>query len=520
MALRPGQRVLFNGRMGTVKANRPAGMVDVQFDDRKTGERRSARDLRPVRSNPSRKLTQSQLEEAAAGDDSDWNTVAKKLLSSRVEAIKAAQETLKASTQKQRKLVSDAKKAEKRDPKAFRRVDRRMADWGEAVQSPEQRYAEKIREEKRKASELRSKIADMKKAAAQLSTGKYPNQRFSKAKAQKLRNEILSAPGTVPKGEPPQRRKQRRAQQIAAARAARRQAPKPIRVLPLPEQIKQQEAAFKIVPDRPRSSPDRLSECGNPIDGKAYVLAIKSESRTYPVWLKYSDLAPLVESNIGLDALAIMPLYRQGRRKLDQARSLEARRIKPEEATTSLSPWNAQLRGALPEGVKAVSLTQQRPANVRQRKRWISRADGTMGRQQAGVSQELHPRSRLPAPGLSTGSKLEENDPVLLQLPDGTVRGFVVQKSMDPFRQRLQQDFSPFPPYTTKGDNPFYSWVPEEAGELQQVLASTDPALGDAPCLTKSDKTQIGVANDAIRSVRGTFRNALSWHRFLGKATG
>ena len=87
MALRPGQRVLFNGRMGTVKANRPAGMVDVQFDDRKTGERRSARDLRPVRSNPSRTLTQSQLEEAAAGDDSDWNTVAKKLLSSRVEAI-------------------------------------------------------------------------------------------------------------------------------------------------------------------------------------------------------------------------------------------------------------------------------------------------------------------------------------------------------------------------------------------------------------------------------------------------
>jgi len=540
MALRPGQRVLFNGRMGTIKANRPAGMVDVQFDDRKTGERRSARDLRPVRSNPrvrrnpdsmsggeaayyarmrGESLTpeEATTRESAELPQKEWLVYAKGLYTDRIKRIKGREQALKRNAQAQKKIhkVKEEFIADY-GLRKFEKVDKTMADVDFTPRSPQAIYQGKIHDAERSAVEIKGTITALKKALGELSTGKYPKTSFSKAKAIALQKALLSVPVTVPKGEPPQRRKQRRAKQIAAARAARRQAPKPIRVLPLPEQVDQQEAAFKIVPDRPRSAPDRLSECGNPIDGKAYVLAIKSEKRTYPVWVKYSDLKLLLDENIDPHVLATMATYRQGRKKLSGDLSLEARRINPEEATTKISPWNQQWAGTLPDGVKAVALTQQRPANVRQRKRWITRSDGSMGRQQAGVSQNLHPRSRLPAPGISTGSKLEENDAVLLQLPDGTVRGFVVQRSMDPFRQRLQQDFSPFPPYTTKGDNPFYSWVPEEAGELQRVLDSTDPELGDAPCLTKSDKTQIKVANDAIRRVTGTFRNALSWHKLLG----
>lgn len=552
MALRPGQRVLFNGRMGTVKANRPAGMVDVQFDDRKTGERRSARDLRPVRSNPrirrNPKWSKEEME-AAEGSQQEWLEYAEELLEKRVNWLKGAMLTWG------RKEVDAQALQEKidryRDDPQYTHRERRLADPGETVLSPFERDQGKVDDLKRDASRLMEDIKGTVKGIESLATGTDPaflttladfppgKKRkkgkafialvkgqikggfpydFSRQKAIALQKAILSVPVTVPKGEPPQRRKEERAEQKAGVRRVKRQEAGPSRFpsLSLPDQIENQDAAFRIVPDRPRSSPDRLSECGNPIDGKAYVLAIKSEKQTFPVWLKYSDLKLLMAEKIDPHVLATMATYRQGRKNLSDDLSLEARRINPEEATTKISPWNHQLAGHWPEGVEAVALTQQRPANVRQRKRWITRSDGSMGRQQAGVSQILHPRSRLPAPGLSTESNLEENDAVLLQLPDGTVRGFVIQRSMDPFRQRLQQDFSPFPPYTAKGENPFYSWVPEEAGELQRVLDSADPELGDAPCLTKSDKTQIQVANGAIRRVKGTFRSALSWHNFLG----
>jgi len=557
MALRPGQRVLFNGRMGTVKANRPAGMVDVQFDDRKTGERRSARDLRPVRSNPrirrNPKWSKEEME-AAEGSQQEWLEYAEELLEKRVNWLKGAMLTWG------RKEVDAQALREKidryRDDPQYTHRERRLADPGETVLSPFERDQGRVDDLKRDASRLMEDIKGTVKGIESLATGTDPaflttladfppgKKRkkgkafialvkgqikggfpydFSRQKAIALQKAILSVPVTVPKGEPPQRRKEKRAEQKAGVKRVKRQEAGPSRFpsLSLPDQIKQQDAAFRIVPDRPRSSPDRLSECGNPIDGKAYVLAIKSEKRTFPVWLKYSDLELLGSlgrvSGDWFHALANMTPYRQGRKELPDGLILEARSIKPGEASFVPSAQNEHYGRALPDGVRLVRLSTQWPANIRQRKKWITRSDKTMGRQQAGVSGELHPRSRLPAPGRSRPDKLEPSDAILLELPDGTVRGFVVQKGeLDPFRQRLQQDFSPFPPYTAKGDNPFYSWVPEEAGELQRVLDSADPELGDAPCLTKSDKTQIQVANGAIRRVKGAFQNALSWHKFLG----
>ena len=527
MRLRRGQRVAFRGRTGTVKSTRPGGMVDVQFDDRRTGERRPAQDLRPVRSNPD-SLSQ---EEAAELPEKEWLVYAKNLYEDRLQKIKGREQALKRNAQAQKK-IHKAKEDFIADKglRKFETVDMTLKDVDYTPRSPEAIYQTKIHDAERSAVEIKGTITALKKALGELSTGKYPNQRFSSAKAKMLQKVLRAKPGRVSAGALPKKRPVRKArtEREATARTGRKRGDVKthkeqslyVQGKSLGQQVKQQDALFRIVPDQPRSSPSSLSECGNPIDGKAYVMVISAVQKTMSRWVTFADLHS-GSGDIVFSELANKKLWREGRSKRANGTFLEAVEIPPEAASVTGSVQSHTYINELPAGTELVNISALWVQTIRQKKGqgFAGKGHGKkLVKRQAGGKTTLHVERNLPPQaylGRDTEYSKQINNPIILRLENGNVRAFRAVLPVKVYTDRIKRDFSPFPLNTAKGKNPFFSWVPEEVGEFQKILNLSDPDAGQVPCLDPQEKTQVKVAKQAISRAKGDFSKIRSWRKFL-----
>lgn len=269
-------RVVFEGRKGTIVGRMPAGMFDVRFDDSPHRvERRHTSRLKPISGKPARAMSNPQPRRPARR--ARWNPEDMSPAQEAYEALKAQFEA------SERTLAEMREKIRRVSPAAGRVVEADMQPLLTA--HTELKRAYRLAKQTYEVEDLARRTAAADASAP-------------------LPHIPRMASGTV--GSPEAYRlfieQQKKAEEDAKAGRVRAQAKKVKEAKPpgtirkgapqhdLRTTLYDRGASWMTEADPPRLARDGRSYCGNPIDGVAYYLLVAEEKRWTPSWVKHADV--------------------------------------------------------------------------------------------------------------------------------------------------------------------------------------------------------------------------------------
>lgn len=327
----------------------------------------------------------------------------------------------------------------------------------------------------------------------------------------------------------------------------------------LPEFIEREKVAVKIIPDPLRETRDKSYLCGNALDGYAYTLASTAERRVVRHWLTWGDLG-LTDRGTTAPSYTVMVAEKRGgpqeARVLDfeellrligaRDESLPLGRAYSElvvrragegkkgagetKAQLKRTPISRQDTDGRPYNEFEINFVDELPESYERLPDSVKDTFQTnydlvdvkpaLQRVRAGSqSGSLYPRRPMPPESPSPGA-LHPDAPVLLALRMGSgsppdVFGFTVDREIETAAALLDK-YKPYPGYSYKDRNPYFSWQPEAAGQFSAMQGKK----GERPCNNPEVIAQLNALRKATYTMQALVKAARRLNEVLSAHDG
>ena len=315
-----------------------------------------------------------------------------------------------------------------------------------------------------------------------------------------------------------------------------------------------EQAAYRIIRDPLRVTRDNKHLCGNALDGYAYTVATTTQKRTVRHWLTWRDLG-ITETR------ATTPLF---------TALLAARRgEKPVSTELTLKDLSAllEMEGALGVAYGSVGVVLTQGTDKDRNKLTLTRTPVSRFLAESGAYNEfevnvvhdvppavigdmlkgsgasqpqfavvdiqpalqrvragsqtgsLYPRRPMP-PESPTPGQFNPDAPVLLTPSSGfygapDVFGFSVVREVETATALLDK-FKPYPGYSFKDRNPYFSWQPEAPGQFSAMMNKT----GARPCANPEMVAQLNALRKTYYTINALVKAATRLNAALTKDDG
>lgn len=320
--------------------------------------------------------------------------------------------------------------------------------------------------------------------------------------------------------------------------------------------IEREKVAVKIIPDPLRATRDKSYLCGNALDGYAYTLASTAERRRVRHWLTWRDLG-FTEQGVGAAAYEVQLAPRRGERQ--ESKPLDfaelSRLFTSDEDKGALGRPYSELRvhrvgerksGAGESGnhIKRtpvshrdetgrtynefeVNIVDEVPENYAKLPSELQEAlshyvivdvKPALQRVRAGSQTgSLYPRRPMP-PESPTPGELNPDAPVLFALRSGSsydVFGFTVDREIETATAILDK-YKPYPGYSYKDRNPYFSWQPEAAGQFSAMQGKK----GERPCNNPEVVAKLNALRKASYTMQALVKSSRRLNEVLSASDG
>ena len=316
-----------------------------------------------------------------------------------------------------------------------------------------------------------------------------------------------------------------------------------------------EKIAYSIIPDPLRETRDKSYLCGNALDGYAYTVATTTQTRTVRHWLTWRDLgitkqgaaAPLftalVAARRGEKATASLltvkrlaalvaenqplalaydrvPVTVNTIPKGQRSNILILTRTPVSRFLTGGGVYNEFEVNVVSDVPDAVVADMRKESGESQPQFDVVDIQPALQRVRAGSQTgSLYPRRPMP-PKSPTPGEFNEDAPVLLTLHSGyhgapDVFGFSVVREVET-ATALFDDFKPYPGYSYKDRNPYFSWQPEAAGQFSAMVTGT----GERPCANPDMVAQLNALRKAHYTILAVVRAATRVNEVLTREDG
>lgn len=320
--------------------------------------------------------------------------------------------------------------------------------------------------------------------------------------------------------------------------------------------IEREKVAVKIIPDPLRATRDKSYLCGNALDGYAYTLASTAERRSVRHWLTWRDLG-FTEQGVGAAAYEVQLAARRGERPeskpLDFA-ELSRLFTQDEDKGTLSRPYSelpvrrvGERKGGAGESrsqIKRtpvshqdgtgrvdnefeVNIVDEVPENYAKLPSELQEAlsyyvivdvKPALQRVRAGSQTgSLYPRRPMP-PESPTPGELNPDAPVLFALRSGSsydVFGFTVDRAIETATAILDK-YKPYPGYSYKDRNPYFSWQPEAAGQFSAMQGKK----GERPCNNPEVVAKLNALRKASYTMQALVKSSRRLNEVLSASDG
>jgi hypothetical protein len=302
--------------------------------------------------------------------------------------------------------------------------------------------------------------------------------------------------------------------------------------------IEKQRAAYRILPDPVRTTRNGRYLCGNALDGHAYTLATSGEQRAVSTWLTWRDLGVLPDGQLTNNTKFQVGPSREERQQSKETRqkpepfTLQFMAKKLQESDSDYVEFDLRLTSNPAERFNArVTKLIRRDNKEYQPKRvdipfaagpnilgttyaWQIKPDPGKVRSESQKGSSLPTRPLPPEPKkLGTFSV---DDPLIDETHAGELYAIYASQRKT-VALTILNTFAPYSKADPKSRNPYFSFVPETAGQFS-AAATTAPAA--RPCADPRTGAQLRAMERTYSTLAGLVQTATRLHNVLVSDNG